>query len=314
MSLTIITPHFNNAGGIKDIYTMLLNQTVSNWEWIIVDDCSDKNDIKSLNSFFDKTNDSRVQLVLNSEKTNASVCRNMGITLSTNNSLIFLDSDDGITPNFVEHRSIKTQHFSVFKNMNIVDQKGTVTISNPPDSNYLDHFLNANFIWQTTAIVWNKDFLLKIGAFNPNLKRLQDIELSIRALYSTSNYEVLDNTIDFSYKVVPIRSKQNFVKPVCESVHYLVSHTLDNYALTKKQKHYVKAFYFMCTKYLERSEDRANIKFVKSQLKLFYKKGYFSFLDYLVGAFLLKVYKIRLISDSTFLKLNRYLFKTHVIS
>lgn len=314
MSLSIITPHFNNSEGIKNIYTMLLCQTCSVWEWIIVDDSSDDINIKVLNSFLKKADDSRVQILLNSEKTNASVCRNKGITLSTERWLVFLDSDDTITRDFVENRSVEPSSFSIFKNMNIVDHNGNLTKSNPPNFNYLGHFLNANFIWQTTAIVWNKFFLVKLGAFNPNLKRLQDVELSIRALYNDSDYEVLDNTIDFSYKVLPIRSKRDFVKPVCESVYFLISHTFDNYSLTKKQKHYVKAFYFMCTKYIERSGDRNNIVHVIPNLKILWDKNYIDFSLYFIGLSLLKFYKIGILSDTSFLRLNRYFFKTQVLS
>jgi hypothetical protein len=229
-------------------------------------------------------------------------------------TLVFLDSDDNITTDFVKNRSIKISDFTVFKNMIIVDQDGTQVASKAPNTDYLNHFLNAHFIWQTTSVVWQKAFLQHIGAFNTKLQRLQDVELSIRALYRSKHYKVVNNSVDFYYSVSPIRAKDNFVQPVCESVNYLISHALSAYTLSQQQRNLVKAYYFMCTKYLERSENRSHITYVAPNLSLFYKEGYFGLLDYIIGSCLLKLYKFRLVSGSSFLRLNRYFFKTQVAS
>ncbi|PKQ46736.1 glycosyltransferase [Confluentibacter flavum] len=312
--LSIITPHFNDSKGLEQLYQLLKDQTVEKWEWIIVDDCSSEIEKNKTTRVFNNINDKRVQIIFNAEKTNASVCRNKGIEFCSYEKLVFLDSDDKIALNFVENRCIEILDFTVFKNMVVVDQEGNGVESNASNSEYLNHFLNANFIWQTTAILWNKAFLLKIGGFNPKLTRLQDVELSIRALFKSNNYMVLNNSVDFYYCVSNIRNRQNFVQPVCESVHYLVSNILETYNLNKEQKYLVRAYYFMCTKYLERSENRRHIEFVKPNLRLFYKKDYLGFSGYAMGSFLLNLYQFRLISGSTFLRLNRYFFKTQVAS
>ena len=51
----------------------------------------------------------------------------------------------------------------VFKNSNILDEKGNNKPATTASSNYLDHFLQAKFIWPITAILWNKSFLISIG-------------------------------------------------------------------------------------------------------------------------------------------------------
>ena len=312
MGLSIITPHYNNPEGLQKIYTLLKNQTSNNWEWVIVDDCSDAAHIKVIQDFFDTISSSKIHLHLNKEKTNASVCRNKGITLSNHETLVFLDSDDEIFPDFVANREVEIKDFTVFKNMNIINHKKEVIQSNSVASNYLEHFLNANFVWQTTAILWQKSFLNEIGRFNTKLKRLQDVELTIRALMKSENYKVLNNTIDFSYYVIPIRERKNLVQPVCDSVFYFVNHLLDQYSLSKTYKDLVKAYYYMCIKYLERSENTDNIVYVKPVLKLFYKKKYFSFLDYLLAKLFLTLYRFNVIAPQMFLKLNRYMFKSKV--
>ena len=193
MSISVITPHFNDFDGIKQTHNCLLKQDSDQWEWIIVDDCSDLSIKESLKEYFKQDSSTNIKLVFNDKKTNGSVCRSIGVDNSSYNHLVFLDSDDIISEDFVSNRSIEVEDFIVFKNSNILDEKGNNKKSPTASSHYLDHFLQAKFIWPVTAILWNKSFLIKIGKFNPDFKRLQDIELSIKALLLGKNYKVIDN-------------------------------------------------------------------------------------------------------------------------
>ena len=58
----------------------------------------------------------------------------------------------------------------------------------------------------------------QLNILEQELKRLQDIELSIRALLLGTNYQVIDNKVDFFYCVAPIDIKKRPVKefgPMC---------------------------------------------------------------------------------------------------
>ncbi|MGB1309338.1 MAG: hypothetical protein ACPG6B_10530, partial [Oceanihabitans sp.] len=176
-------------------------------------------------------------------------------------------------------------------------------------SNYLDHFLQAKFIWPITAILWDKSFLISIGKFNPEFKRLQDIELSIKALLHSKNYKVIENKVDFFYCVAPIDVKKRPVKVICESVNKLISYMQENYALNKHQKSLVSGYYYLCIRYFNRSTNKNDIVHVENSLKLFRRNKYFSFFSYLKGLSFLKLYKLNLISSNMFIRLNRYFYK-----
>ncbi|MFL0352417.1 glycosyltransferase family A protein [Xanthomarina sp. GH4-25] len=312
MGLSIITPHFDNFEGLKNIYKLLIGQTLDTWEWIIVDDNSSEHQVNKIKLFFKEVSDSRIKLQFQIKKTNASVCRNLGLSISSFNHLVFLDSDDSISIDFVKNRDIDVLDFVVFNNMVVVNENGEHILSKPKTTKYLDAFLNANFLWQTTSVLWQKSFLLKIGAFNTELKRLQDVELVIRALSSSNYFQVKDNLIDFYYHVKPIRDRNNFVAPVCTSVSYFINKLIDFDNLTNTQKHLIRSYYFMCVKYLERSNNRTQVKYVKPVLKMFYKKHYFSFRLYIIAWILLYLFQFNCLSNRMFLKLNRYFFKTEM--
>ncbi len=307
--LSIITPHFNDLEGLKQIYTCLLKQTDVSWDWVVVDDCSDDGIRTALKAYIEAQQDTRIQLLLPPEKSNASVCRNLGAEKATYQHLVFLDSDDLILENFISNRLIDFNDFVVYKNFNLLDSKGNSAPFPSVKSNYLDCFLQAKFVWQTSSVLWKKEFLIKIGAFNPKLKRLQDVELAIRALQHSTHYQVIDNPVDFYYRVKPIRERKNFVQPVCEAVYLFISELLDTTMLDKYQLKLLTGYYYLCTKYLERSGDVQEVPFVQKNLNLFYNKGYVNISAYLLGLVFLKFYQYKWISGTLFLRVNRRLFK-----
>ncbi len=310
MGLSIITPHYNDFEGLKRVYGCLLEQSNGNWEWIIVDDVSNEITIDGVENKFKNLDDHRVKLICNSNKTNASVCRNLGADKAQHEHLVFLDADDYITNDFVANRQVNFIDFAVFGNYNILNEQGHITVKSVSDANYLNSFLSTNFLWQTSCVLWNKSFFNAIGQFHSELARLQDVELSIRALQKSTKYTVINNPVDFHYRVKPIRQRQHFVKPVCDSVYLFISELLDTSSLSTHQVSLITSYYYLCTKYLERSESFDDITLVKRNLNLFYKKRYIHFRVYISGLIILKLYHWRLVSSSLFLRINRYLFKS----
>ena len=310
MGLSIITPHYNDLDGLKRIYSCLMGQTNMNWEWIIVDDFSDKGVLPKIRNWKKGLDDNRIRFIENVFKTNASVCRNKGIDIALFDNLIFLDSDDCIANDFVANRHVKFKEFAIFPNYHVVDGKGEFVerrLKNKQD--FLNRFLAAQFLWQTSCILWDKEFLIKIGEFDPNLQRLQDVELSIRALIFGKTYRIIDNTIDFFYNPKPISSKKDIVKKSCASVNYLISKLRTNYNLEAYSRSLTKAYYYACVKGLQRCKNREDVVHVMESLKLFYKEKYINAFQYFVGFSLLILYQFHMISDSLFIRTNRYFFK-----
>ena len=309
MSLSIITPHYNDFEGLKRVFSCLLEQTSTDWEWVVVDDLSEDAIIEKVKNWIKNLGDKRIQLITNSKKTNASVCRNLGADAAQNDLLIFLDADDYISTDFVANRHVEVSEFVVFRNSAVVNKEHVTEVRPNKSKDYLNYFLKAQFIWPITSVLWNKTFFNAIGQFHSGLMRLQDVELSIRALQIGSKFTVVDNTVDFYYRVKPIRERQNFVKPVCDSVYLFISELLDTSPLSKFQLSLISSYYYLCTKYLERSESLDDIKLVQRNLNLFYKKNYIHSIAYSIGFIILKLYAWRLVSGDLFIRVNRYIFK-----
>jgi teichuronic acid biosynthesis glycosyltransferase TuaG len=90
--ISIITATYNSEGFIRETYNSLVNQTYSNWEWLVTDDASSDNTISILKEI--SLNDSRVQVSQNSKNMGAAISRNKSIELAKGKFLAFIDSDD----------------------------------------------------------------------------------------------------------------------------------------------------------------------------------------------------------------------------
>jgi glycosyltransferase involved in cell wall biosynthesis len=312
--LSIVTPHYQDYQGLELLYSALLNQTVKDWEWIIVDDNSKDNSIREFSERIKTTNDDRVKIYVNSAKHNAATMRNIGINKCSSSCLVFVDSDDFITPVFVENRSVHVQEFKVFLRIATLcvtpgDRKELFSEIN---ENFLQAFLSANFPWQTSAFLWNREFLLRIGGFNASLTLLEDVELAIRALAMKGEGNVDEkNELDFFYKVKPVDMAKRPFDIVCDSVDKLLFSLLRNTELDKKSWAKTKSYLYLIARYYVRSKCPNRHGLMLTMYGKFYKLGLISFFSLKLASSVFFCYQWKILSDQYFLKSHRFLFKVY---
>ncbi|PWM77833.1 MAG: glycosyl transferase [Phascolarctobacterium sp.] len=90
--VSIITPAYNAEKYIAETIESVLAQTYSNWEMLIVNDCSTDNTAKIVQSYADK--DKRIKLINLTENSGAAIARNTAIQNAKGRYIAFLDSDD----------------------------------------------------------------------------------------------------------------------------------------------------------------------------------------------------------------------------
>lgn len=311
MGLSIITPHFNNSRGIKKLFILFQKQTDVLWEWIIVDDCSSETDVKSITKLLNKNPDNRIKFIVQQEKTNASECRNLGARLAVNKTMVFLDCDDFIHPNFVSQRKIENKEFAVFKNMDIRSANGSTQPFSEIQDEYLNHFLKARFPWQTTAMVWDREFFRSLGGFNDKLSHFQDVELAIKALMLSKNYDIKENNeIDFEYQVYPIDPRKRPIQTVAPASVEMIRSILKTGLFKKRQIIYLQSYYYVCVRYwLKGGGNKNSLPVMYVTLRDFNHLRIISFWKMIAAKTLLQLYVLRILSSKHCLSFNRRLFK-----
>lgn len=103
MKLSIIVPVYNMAADGKLDYCMnsLVNQTISDYEIIAVDDASTDNSLAVLNTFAEKYPD-KVKVIHYAVNKRQGGAKNEGLKAAKGEWIGFIDSDDWVTPDYYE--------------------------------------------------------------------------------------------------------------------------------------------------------------------------------------------------------------------
>lgn len=190
LKVSVVVPCFNNERLIADTLESILQQTYSNWECVVVDDGSKDGTVGKAQAYVD--GDDRFRLLNRPSELpkGANSCRNFGVLKSSGEYLIFLDADDLLSKNCIEHRvnSIADEDLVIHSTAHFTKDIDQATPFFPNLNihlsaiEYRNMFLEYMIPWHTSSGIWNKEFFTKINGFNERLLRFQDVDIHVRAL------------------------------------------------------------------------------------------------------------------------------------
>ena len=160
LEISIIIPVYNTRQIlINRCIKSILQQTFKNFEVIIIDDGSNEIVAKTLD---DISNLSKCIRIIHKKNEGVSISRNLGIRLSKGKYITFIDSDDYISPFYLE------KLYSIMKKdgVDIV----TSYIKFVYDSNF-EFFNNKNFEYKIYETIDEKNLLLKNVLVGANTKQ-----------------------------------------------------------------------------------------------------------------------------------------------
>ena len=103
--VSVIMPMYNSAKFIPQTLESLLYQTMTDFEVIVVDDCSTDNSVEIVESFSERFGGRLHVIKLSENSGTPSLPRNVGIQLARGKYIAFLDSDDLFTKTALEEFS-----------------------------------------------------------------------------------------------------------------------------------------------------------------------------------------------------------------
>lgn len=172
---SIIMPAYNSARFIGDSIRSVLAQTYTDWELLIVDDCSTDKTAEIVASF----NDLRIYYQCNTHNLGAAETRNQALQIAKGRYIAFLDSDDLWTPDKLEKQIAfmeRHEYAFTFSDYRIIQEDGTSTekvLHMPASLSYHQYLRNTAIGCLTVVIDRSKtgDFLM------PNIKSSHDMAL-----------------------------------------------------------------------------------------------------------------------------------------
>ncbi len=196
-SFTVVIPTYNHADFLKEALQSVIDQKYKNWEAVVIDNHSHDHTDEVIKSF----RDSRIKLhkIYNNGVIAAS--RNLGIELSTNEWIAFLDSDDKWYPNKLIEVSrflssinsydvVSTDEYKVFHNKK---NKRTLRYG-PLPKNVYEHMLVYGNRLSPSATVVRKSFLQKENITfneNKNFITVEDYDFWLRLAFSGARFKFI---------------------------------------------------------------------------------------------------------------------------
>ena len=188
---TVIIPLYNKEMYIENAIKSILNQTFTDFELLIINDCSTDKSIEIASKFaFEK-----VQIIHHEKNSGLAATRNTGIKKATSNYVTFLDADDVWKPNFLESvfqliqnfpeaRIFATNYEEIWKETLKTPLNGSELLEKNY-TGYIDFFkLNLKQgIYCHGSVCFHKEVFEKIGFYNEKINFSEDLDFNIRANY-----------------------------------------------------------------------------------------------------------------------------------
>ena len=186
MKISIITPCYNAAPYIANTIQSVQNQTILDWEMIIVDDGSSDNSVEIIQKII--AQDSRIKLIQKENGGSASA-RNLALSIAQGEYIQFLDSDDTI-----DYKKLERQ-ITIMEKEDLDVSYSDWCFVLPDGTMEKVHGLNFNLVrilllWGTLfgalpihAFVYRRDFLTKHQlSFSSVIKEREDWNFHIQVL------------------------------------------------------------------------------------------------------------------------------------
>jgi glycosyltransferase involved in cell wall biosynthesis len=180
--VSVIIPYYNKVNTIERSVDSVINQSYSNWEIIIVDDCS-KIKLRKL----EKWENYNITILYNEINLGPGPSRQKALDLSKGEYVAFLDADDWWENRFLE-LSIDV-HINSFNNIAFTWTKTKTLYSNGEIRERKNNHLNLNQIretlikyghpWSTSSILWNRKFCSNWKDLTTNQDSLFEFDSSL---------------------------------------------------------------------------------------------------------------------------------------
>lgn len=208
MSLPILSPlvsvciaSYNHARFMDSTIKSVLNQTYTNWELIIVDDCSTDNS-RALLRQYELDYPEKIKIIFAETNSGPSISSNRAMLAAQGEYIALLGSDDMMHPERlakqVDFLQKNPAYPLLFTEVFVIDDQATpesvktepVLYKHPvfstPIDNIRSQLIRSNFL-NAPSVLMHRKLIDEVGLFNPELIYVQDFDYWMRVL---DRYEV----------------------------------------------------------------------------------------------------------------------------
>jgi len=203
--VSFIVLSYNYERYIEKTIKSILEQTVQDFEIVVVDDCSKDHSVNVISGF----DDPRIRILRNEINMGGAASYNRAISAAQGEWLVNLDADDWIAPNKLERQlnsALANPRLEIIGTyVSVCDRDGLphaqatsleAIINQPHDFDLLDTWIGTNHLCRSSTMVRHAAHL-RIGLDDENMVRAPDYELWTRALRDGCRFAVIPEVLTF---------------------------------------------------------------------------------------------------------------------
>lgn len=226
MKFSILIANYNNGKFFVDCYHSIIKQTYTNWEVVIVDDCSTDNSLEIIQNL--THGDERFKIFANKENRGCGYTKRKTLEFASGEICGFLDPDDALEENALE-LSVKEHAENP-----IVATYSKITFCDPnlnlvSDFKKIQPILNDRYFFNLPIQIhhfftFRKEVYDKTVGINPDLKSAVDQDLYLKILehgdvsfIPVNLYLYRRHAKGISQHSSKINAKNNFAKVIFET-------------------------------------------------------------------------------------------------
>ena len=186
-SISILTPTWNSSlDWFVETVLSVLNQSIPDWEWCIVDDGSKQLEIKNVLAGLAEK-ESRIKVILSEDNGGISAATNKALKMATGEFICLLDHDDTLVPTALENSLSKlAEGFDVvYSDEDKIDFSG-LNYTHPffkPDWSP-EYFRGVMYVGHLLCL--RREIAVAVGGFKSEFDGVQDYEFMLRVSEQTN--------------------------------------------------------------------------------------------------------------------------------
>ncbi len=198
LNISVVIPVYNREDTISRAIDSVINQTIDNFEIVVVDDGSTDNTLEIIRSY----EDDRIKIIKNSTNKGANAARNVGIRNATGDIISFLDSDDRYAENNLEVkrkkiRQLDDQYAGIVTPIRKFRGGKIFKLENMGERDiHLDNVRTGNNVGGFSAVAIRKQVFNRVGFLCEALPSSQDIEFYMRLLKKFKLKQITGTYVD----------------------------------------------------------------------------------------------------------------------
>ena len=186
---SVIISLYNKENYIENTLESVLNQTFTDYEVLLINDCSTDTSVAKVTPFLSE----KITLIHHIKNKGLSASRNTGIKKATSNYIVFLDADDLWKPSFLEKintliTNFPEAHLFATNYEEIYQKEKTITTALGIKKNRTDCIIDDFFevslqqpLYCPSSLCVRKETFETIGFYDETITYGEDVDFNIRA-------------------------------------------------------------------------------------------------------------------------------------